>query len=331
MKSVLSAHSSEWNVQVWHTITITVTNKVQAKNQTSCLECYQIILSIVHLAMSNCKFSNRNVGWPTMWLQGCRDLHVHHWKFSEDSPYLIILQSFPLPIVNNNNIDELPWVRKSFWHHKIFPCTAITSNKPIISWRHYLLKRLLAHLKVMRQLNINIRSHGTIIVRNHDLSLSVEGKYYTPGKTPPGQTPRGQTPPSRRPLQRTVRILLECFLVLVLCMGAYLSVLPMHFHSGRLPSISVFHFVLVDIYYFHFYGRQTKLREVDVFTSVCLFTVGLYLTPKEPVPPKDHAPQMLLVTRSKRTFPSKTHYPHNKWIEEANIKSEEFHFKDLLD
>ena len=41
-----------------------------------------------------------------------------------------------------------------------------------------LLKSLLAHLKVTRQLNINIRSHGTIIVRNHDLSLSV-GKYYT--------------------------------------------------------------------------------------------------------------------------------------------------------
>ena len=64
VKSVLSAHSSEWNVQVQHTITITitVTNKVQAKksNQLSWMlsdnECYQIILSIVHLAMSNCKF-----------------------------------------------------------------------------------------------------------------------------------------------------------------------------------------------------------------------------------------------------------------------------------
>ena len=30
---------------------------------------------------------------------------------------------------------------------------------------------------------------------------------------PPGQTPPGQTTPSRRPLQRTVRILLECILV----------------------------------------------------------------------------------------------------------------------
>ena len=143
------------------------------------------------------------------------------------------------------------------------------------------------------------------------------------GRHPWKDTP-GQTPPSRWPLQRTVRILLECFLVLVLCMGAYLSVLPMHFHS-------VFHFVLADMYYFHFYRPQTKLREVNVFTSVCLFTAGLYHTPKEPVPPKDHAPQILFVTRSKRTFPSKTHYPHNKWVKEANIKSEEFHFKDLLD
>ena len=58
---------------------------------------------------------------------------------------------------------------------KIFPTE---SNKPIISWRHYLLKSLLAHLKVARQLNINIWSHGTIIVRNHVQSLSV-GKYYT--------------------------------------------------------------------------------------------------------------------------------------------------------
>ena len=98
------------------------------------------------------------------------------------------------------------------------------------------------------------------------------------GKTPPGKTPPGQTPPSRRPLQRTVRILLKCFLVLVLCMGAYLSVLhvPMHFHS-------VFHFVLAGMNYFHFYRPQTKSREVNVFTSVCLFTAGLYHTPEEPV------------------------------------------------
>ena len=127
-----------------------------ANNQTNCLECYQItVLSIVHLAMSNSKFSNRNVGcWPTMWLQGCRDLHVHHWNFEVSPWYLIIFQSFPLPIVsNNNNIDELSWVRSSFWHHKIFP-TAITvkSNKPIISRRHYLLESLLAHLKVTWQL-----------------------------------------------------------------------------------------------------------------------------------------------------------------------------------
>ena len=40
---------------------------------------------------------------------------------------------------------------------------------------------------------------------------------YTPlGQTPPGQTPPRQTPPpSRRPLQRMVRILLECILVFI--------------------------------------------------------------------------------------------------------------------
>ena len=59
--------------------------QVWTKNQAnlSWMLSYQItVLSIVHLAMSDSKFSNRNVGcWPTMWLQGCRDLHVHHWNF----------------------------------------------------------------------------------------------------------------------------------------------------------------------------------------------------------------------------------------------------------
>ena len=142
----------------------------RANNQTNCLECYQItVLSIVHLAMLNSKFSNRNVGcWPTMWLQGCRDLHVHHWNFEVSPWYLIIFQPFPLPIVSNNNIDELSWVQGSFWHHKIFP-TAIKSNKPIISRRHYLLESKEASCSFEGDVTTDhwiliIRSHGTIIV-----------------------------------------------------------------------------------------------------------------------------------------------------------------------
>ena len=170
---------SRYNTQSWSLSR----TKLEPRNQTSCLECYQIIiLSIVHLAMSNCKFSNRNVSWPTMWLQGCRDLHVHHWKlkfFFKDSPwYLIIFQSFSLPIVINNNIDELSWVRSSFWHHKIFP-TAIKSNKPIISWRHYLLEPSCSFEGDVTTDHwiLIIRSHGSLLFRFHVQSLSV-GKYY---------------------------------------------------------------------------------------------------------------------------------------------------------
>ena len=48
----------------------------------------------------------------------------------------------------------------------------------------------------------------------HRGSTSVHAGIHPPGQTPPwADTPPGQTPPSRRPLQRTVRILLECFLV----------------------------------------------------------------------------------------------------------------------
>ena len=46
-------------------------------------------------------------------------------------------------------------------------------------------------------------------------TLWVDTPWQTPpGQTPPRQTPPGQTPPhpERRPLQRTVRILLECIL-----------------------------------------------------------------------------------------------------------------------
>ena len=62
------------------------------------------------------------------------------------------------------------------------------------------------------------------------VSASVDAGIHTPwadtplGQTPPADTPPGQTapllgrhpPPSRGPLQQTVRILLECFLVLIM-------------------------------------------------------------------------------------------------------------------
>ena len=54
---------------------------------------------------------------------------------------------------------------------------------------------------------------------------TVHARIYTPLSRPPRQTPPGQTPPcedtllsrhpTRRPLQRMVRILLECFLVAI--------------------------------------------------------------------------------------------------------------------
>ena len=59
---------------------------------------------------------------------------------------------------------------------KIFPTVNQTNQ---LFLEDILLKSLLAHLKVTRQLNINIRSHGTIIrFRVYVLSVSV-GKYYT--------------------------------------------------------------------------------------------------------------------------------------------------------
>ena len=61
---------------------------------------------------------------------------------------------------------------------KIFPTE---SNKPIISWRHYLLKRAFLLIWRWRDNWILISDHMvqlSIIVRNHVQSLSV-GKYYT--------------------------------------------------------------------------------------------------------------------------------------------------------
>ena len=114
-----------------------------------------------------------------MWLQGCRDLHVHHWKFPEDSPwYLIILQSFPLPIISlsclgfeshSDTIRYFPrrplWIKQTNYFLKTLfikePSCSFEGGETTDHWI------------------LIIRSHGTIIVRNHDLSLSVEGKYYT--------------------------------------------------------------------------------------------------------------------------------------------------------
>ena len=60
-----------------------------------------------------------------------------------------------------------------------------------------------------------------------------------PGQTPPGQTRPGQTPsrqtppPPRRPLQRTVRILLDCILVFRI-FRIILANLSMHSHCTTL-------------------------------------------------------------------------------------------------
>ena len=47
----------------------------------------------------------------------------------------------------------------------------------------------------------------------------VSGRHLPSGQTPPRQTPPCAGTPQRRPLQRTVRILLECILVVFNFMG----------------------------------------------------------------------------------------------------------------